>query len=333
MSTPDIIDDWTASTESRSITPFAIADDALAFCGIRWQNSQEYISETDKIKSFGENPLTLPEESFTPELKLSIDISSIDHQVGIDSKDLKVVISARERAGWRFASVKDWPLGEQPETYKFDDEFINSLAGHRGFEFVVSIVCAKSTIDKHGTNLSAGLLIASKRLKINIEDEQATGGFPVEPCDPEDFDDNIDKNAAWFIRWEDHDAITDPDANAAEILTVLVNKNCSDRLYHLKSNDSVGTILWLEIASDILTEICLVILMHDELSTPSKESTGFVAKTIRALVNKTEMSFEELKHLATSSPHRVTSIIRSHLQGQFDYLKAVKKSDIGSRDL
>lgn len=330
--TTQLLEDWSVSSESsKPITPFAIADEVLVNCGARWNAGQDFLREQDKINVLESNPLALG-EPFAPEVELPVDLKQLSSITGIPTEKINLSVCIRDRALWQFTNAAAWQVGSHPLTFKFDPALVLGLAGHRGFELSISLFCDDETTDKNGNKLPEGALVANKTFHLDVKNDDAGGGFPIQPCDPEDFgDERIDKNAAWFIRWHNMENLTEPNMGASEILTVLINKKCSDRLYHLRASDEVGSILWMEMASDILLEIALVILSYEELPEPADSARGFVPRTVRALMKQTKLGFDELRNLVSTQPQDASSILRSHLQAHMGLSKAIGRSHIGNQ--
>ncbi|MDA7619990.1 hypothetical protein N8606_01565 [Akkermansiaceae bacterium] len=308
---------WSEVSESRVISPFRTASESLDDCEFRYTRSQEF--NPGKIGYLEVTPLEV--EDFAPEFLLRINKEEVEKISGRKADELEVHIVERDPSLRVRNKIKSWSLSEEiPERYPLPSSRFGKLSGANGLSFGIIISPKRGIEEREDLANSPGHYIAQKTFDLGFEPTSGKG-FPTFFLDPENFEDDIDKGAVWYIEWLSREKLKDPTANAEDVLRIIFNKQCSQKLYRIQNNNAAGQVLWIEISVGIFLEIAMVVLGAD-VEEPSKTDTGFYPSILRTLEKATQKNFSDLKSDFTSNNPSMISQLRSSLHA---FLKASAK--------
>jgi hypothetical protein len=272
---------WEEFNESKDVWPFATANSSLDNCKIRY--SENDVFSVEQIKDFEINPIA-DTTTFKPEFQISVELQNLIDETGLAIDDLQLSLVVRDRSIRRFILIKHQELQQINDTvYTVPEDIIANLSGRKGIEFVIILSPNKAGIP----NYPLGSRIAQKVFYCTVPGE-GTGGFPVTILDPQDplWPQEFPHDTVWYINWRESDKIFNSDSPATDVLTVVYNKQCADRLFRMgDESDSPATLFWNEIAVEVAVEIASVYLKAngDEVPEPQFDKNGFYPKFIKVL--------------------------------------------------
>lgn len=321
---PDYTQNWTAFSEQREIDPFDTSRKALLRCGFRWTTSMPFVFEPGEIAPLEDNPL-LAADGFEPEIHLEIDSESLESESGLKPSDTSVTILVRDRAIRDFIRIDTFPLPEDPTPFKVPGGLMESLCGSRGLVFGILVTPSGNLDSGEGLASRRSDVVASKFFTLDMPAESG-GGFPVRFEDPEKFPEAFE-GAVWYILWKDSEKLCDPDADVEDVLTVIYDRTCSEKLYRIPKSDDSGQLLWEELAVEIFLEIAAVVLKSEGVERPPESANGFLSKMVGTLESMTGESFETLQQLFQDASEIDTfSRLRARLHRFFELGDKIKKS-------
>jgi len=298
-------------SESRPIRPFKVSEHALVKTAFRTRKDMEFLSD-DPWRTIVE-PEEIKHESFAPCFAISIDIDMLSSDTGLDIKDLVLGVTLRDPALLRSTLLNSWGVEDSPEIYSISHAVLGKVSGNRGIELELHISPAESLTPKFRTASLPGQIVSSRVFKVDTPLNGA--GFPVQPVDAEYFEElGLPKETVWVIKWMSSDF----DRPAEEILCVLINKDEAEKILRLSGGDSVGRVLWSEIAVEAFLEVCLAVFSSDPQAPETNDS--LLAKVFARLKKETGLSFDELILKAKSDDK--FRFFRAHLQ---------KNTELGNR--
>jgi len=272
---------WEEFNESKDIWPFATANSSLDNCKIRYSENDVF-SEEQK-KDFEINPIA-DTPAFKPEFQISVELQNLIDETGLAAENLQLSLVVRDRSIRRFILINQQEIHLiNNTTYSVPRDIIENLSGRKGIEFVLIISPNQAGIP----NYPLGSRIAQKVFYCTVPGE-GIGGFPVTILDPQDplWPQEFPHDTVWFINWRESDKIFNSDASATDVLTVVYNKQCADRLFRMGDEaDSPATLFWNEIAVEVAVEIATVYLKAngDEVPEPQFDKNGFYPKFVKVL--------------------------------------------------
>jgi len=318
--------DWSGFSEVREIEPFRTCSGALDSCGFRWTPSVEFLDDPTKVPIFEHNPLEI--DDFVAEFRLEFDHLDIKEQSGRSSGELELHFVVRDKALNHFGKIASKPLDEAAGVFAVPDSVVGQLCGSRGLDFGMVVSPKRGIASADGLATNPGHVIAQKFFHLGSPPISASG-FPVGFEHPEQFEDGINKDSVWYIRWLATDKISDPTATAEEVLRVVYNKNCSDKLYRIPENDPAGRLFWAEIAVEVFLEISCVVLSMPDLDAPPKGSNGFYPSLFRTVEKITGKPIREICREFQSSEPSAISRLRSDLHSFFNTVRSIERAKFG----
>lgn len=318
-------ENWSSFSTVRINEPFLTAHTALDNCGFRWTQSIEYHTDQSKIPTFESHVLEI--EGFAPGFSLKIDTDEVEAHAERSAKELELHIVIRDKSLHQFITVASKPLEHIPDTIDIPNSAIDPLCGARGLEFGLIISPKRGVTHSEGLANNPGHIVAQKFFELSPP--RTSTGFPVAFEDPEHFENGISKKAVWYIRWRAMDKISDPKAEAEEILTVTYNKNCSKKLYHIPDHNVAGKLFWGENAIEVFLEIATVVLSLRDLDPPSKNDKGFYPSLFRSVEKITGRNISEVREEFLMSEASAISRLRASLYEFFDTSRAIERANFG----
>lgn len=301
-------------SESRPLRPFRISERALDRTAFRVRKDSEFES-TDPWQIVLE-PEEIKHEKFRPELKLHLDSELLSTDTGIDPQELNLSIVVRDPALLRSTLVASWKVGDVPDSFELSTQALEKLSGQRGLVFVVQISPARELPKQFRIASQPGQVVCAREFAIAVPQDGA--GFPVQTVEPDYFQQiGLPKETVWIIHWKTTD---DFDRPIDDVLTVLINREECEKLLRLSSTDSVGRVVWSEIAVEILLEICLVVFAADPDKPRTKDS--LLARLTAKLTRETGYTFDQLVSMGVDGREDRFQFFRAHLQ---------KDAELGSR--
>lgn len=313
--------EWSKISESRVIEPFRTASEALDECEFRYNPAHQF--NPGDVPYLEKTPLEL--EDFTPEFLFKINKDEIENTSGRKADELELHIVTKDPSLHLRKKLISWSISALPPQYSVPASELEELSGANGLFFGV-IISPKRGI-KHDEDLanSPGHIIAQKHFHLGPE-PMSGSGFPHEYQDPANFPSGIDKKAFWYIDWLGTEHISDPEVEAKDILKIMFNRTCSDKIVNIDKGNSAGQILWLEIVTGIWLEISIVVLTTKDLEAPNKDDNGLYPQVIRTLTKATNMSFQSLRELfADDFDPWAISQLRSSLHAFLNVSEKIQK--------
>lgn len=308
-------------SESRPIKPYKVSEHAFAKTAFRIRKDMEFLTD-DPWYAIVE-PEEIKHEGFSPCVELSVDIDMLTSDSGIDAEDLRLGVTLRDSALLKSILLESWNVEDFPERYSVPPAVLENVSGKRGIEIALHISPAKSLAPKFRTASKPGQVVSSRVFKIDTPFNGA--GFPVQPVDAEYFKDlGLPKETVWIIKWM---TTADFDRPVDELLCVLINKEEAEKILRLSSGDSIGRVLWSEIAIEIFLEICLAIFASEPQPPELKDS--LLSKITARLKKETGLSFDQL--VATARSDDKFRFYRAHLQKNTELGKRIRHVSLAGR--
>ena len=315
---------WSSFSESSLIEPFLTAPDSLSNCGFKWKSSMNYITDLNLIPVFEDNILT---DGFAPGFTINIDTDHIEDQSERSAKELELHFILRDKSIHKFFKIASKPLESLPKNYDVPSSAIDSLCGAHGLDFGIIITPKRGVTYAEGLANNPGHILAQKIFKLSPP--KSSAGFPVEFEIPDEFEEGISKKAVWYIRWYSTDKIREEDAEAEDILRVVYNKNCSDKLFHMPKSNIAGKLYWSENTIEVFLEIASVVLVQQEID-PKSKGKGFYPSLLRSIEKITNRPVSETIDEFRRSEASATSKLRASLYETLGTSKTIEKNNFGS---
>jgi hypothetical protein len=207
-----------------------------------------------------------------------------------------------------------------------DAETLNQLSGARGLEFELQVTPTVLVTDKQGRAVRPGQVVAEKAFAIRVPSEGVD--FPVQVVPSSYFEElELPPDTVWVIDWYQK---TDFDRPPEEVLRVLVNEECGEKLLRLSTHDSIAAVLWREIATEILVEISFTIFSSDP--TPPQNTDGLMGKVCERLRRETGKEFDDLVGIIKNE-YIGMRFLRAQLQAGMEIGKKAKQINLAGRSL
>ena len=312
------------ASESIQFSPFSTSHSALLECKFRWLEGSEYLSDQSDIKQI-ETTDIFHEACFVPEFKISINKELLAEETKRAVEELLLHIIVRDKSLYFNQTALTVEIKDAPDTFKFTDTLIDNLSGVCGLEFGL-IVTPKGRYKPEIFKASnPGEIVASKFFTLSpIPDSSC--GFPYTMMDPP-FPPDISDEAMWYIAWKKDVDIDDHEKTTADVLSVVYNKACSDKLYLIGATDAVGELFWENHVVDIYMEIALIVLTREGIEKPPSGTKSFIGEISSTLEKVTGKNFTDL--VAEFSGYTgIDSItkLRSQFQAYFKIKDTIKSS-------
>jgi hypothetical protein len=309
-------------SESRPIRPFRISENGLRQCGFRVREDLDFVSE---------DPCTLLVESgeirgpgFRPELKLAPDPEALASETGIEPDRLCLSVVLRDPALWRSERLAHWAVGEAPARYSIPETVRTRMSGLRGLEVSVQVTPSEPLEARFRTASKPGQIVADRTFRVSVPGEGAE--FPVETVGPEYFEMlGLPRNTVWVVRWQ---TTVEFDRPPEEVLQVLLNREVAEKLLRLASADSVGKVLWTEIGTEILVELCLTVFGSDP-EIPENDD-GLLGKLYKRIQRVSGEDLDQLVSRAKSFPEG-SRFFRAHLQDALELGRHISRINLAGR--
>lgn len=309
-------------SESRPIRPYRISDSALASCAFRVNEGEEF--RTDHPWTTILDPEEVSSAQFAPELRIDVDADLLTRECGLNASDLALSVVVRDQALWKSARAGQWPLLEVPQTFRLGEFVRSEMSGLMGLEVALQVTPRREMEQAFRTASRPGQIVSSRIFRISIPLDGAE--FPVEAVDPAYFlQRGFPEDTVWLIDWR---TSVDFDRPAEDVLQVMINREAADKILRLSSSDGVGRVLWIEIATEIFVEICMVVFGSD----PEKpeDPDGLLAKLVARLRGSVDVDFETMVSRARSIPEGY-GFFRAHLQSALQLGFQVAKISLAGR--
>jgi hypothetical protein len=137
----------------------------------------------------------------------------------------------------------------------------------------------------------------------------------------------LPEETVWIIRWN---TTEDFDQPAEDVLCVLINKDEAERILRLSAGDSVGAVLWTEIAVEVFLEICLVVFGNDP--EEPKEEASLLSKLLARMRKETKLGLQELIGKAQGGVDGYR-FFRAHLQRSLELGDRIRRINLAGRSL
>lgn len=312
---------WRAS-ESRPIRPFRISRGALANVGFRMRSDLEFTKD-DPWTEVAE-PEEIRQATFRPEFQLMIDAETLERDTTLPVTDLRLSVIVRDPAAWRSERVADWPLEASPPTFAIPAAALLELSGARGLELALQVTPLMPLEPKFRTASRPGQLVANRQFRIKTSEEG--GGFPIKLVESAYMEElGLPKNTVWFVQWK---TTVDFDQPVEDVLCVLINKESGEKLLRISAQDSLGNVLWREIASEVFLEICLTIFSKDPEQSEDKDS--LLGKMVTKLTKESGVEFDQLVAFSKDITQGAR-FFRSHLQTGLDLSDRINQISLAGR--
>jgi hypothetical protein len=290
-------------SESRPIHPFRVSQAALE--GLEFRIRDDLNFSSDDPWHITVEPEEIPAATFKPQFKLSVDLKRIEDDTGIPVADLSLTIVARDPALWRATRLVAWNLTDAPDKYLVPDQILQHFSGARGLQFEAQISPARHLDPSFRKASFPGQILARRTFDIALPSDGSD--FPVDLVDPSVFEERgLPKETVWALDWR----LEDFDQPAEEVLVVLINKEQGQKLLRLSSSDSVGALVWRQIAVDVFVEVCVTILRSAPAAPQNPES--LLSKVFLRLNRDTGLDLDAL--IQRSKMLMGISYLRAHLQ-------------------
>lgn len=319
-------ENWSSFSEKKTNEPFLTAHAAFDECGFRWKQTIEYVTDVTKVPTFENQVLDI--EDFAPSFSLKFNSSKIEADSERSYNELEIHVIIRDRSLHKFIRVVTKPLNNAPNTYDIPNGIIGTLCGARGLDFGLILTPKHGVTHMEGLANSPGHIVAQKFFELSPPCSNT--GFPVAFEDPEHFEEGISKKAVWYVRWLAIDKISDPCAEAEDILRVIYNKRCSKKLYHIPDDNVAGKLYWGENAVEVFLEIATVVLCIQELEQPSESDKGFYPSLFRSVEKITGRNITDVREEFLRSEASATSRLRAALYEFFNTAGTIEKAKFGS---
>jgi hypothetical protein len=111
------------------------------------------------------------------------------------------------------------------------------------------------------------------------------------------------------------------------VLTVIYDRNCSEKLYRIPKSDASGQLLWEELAVEMFLEIATVVLKLEGVERPPDSAKGFLFQMVKTIEEITGENFEVLQQRFQEADDIDTfSRMRAGLHRFFGLGDKIKKS-------
>jgi hypothetical protein len=168
-----------------------------------------------------------------------------------------------------------------------------------------------------------GHIVASRNFEVAIPSEGSE--FPIDLVDPSTFEERgLPKETVWAIDWRSEDF----DQPAEDVLMVLINKEQGEKLLRLSGGDSVGAVVWREIAVEIFVEVSMVVFRSDP--PVPQNNDGLLAKIYARLQKDTGENLDQLV-LRAKGPTAGMSYFRAHLQKGMEVAERIRQINLAGR--
>ena len=311
-------------SESRPIRPFRVSALALDSTEFRIRSEDDFSAEIPW--SVVTEPEHISQPTFQPEFCINVDKGQLVTDTGVAEGDLSLAIVVRDSALWRSERIMQWPLREIPQRVIIPEQNLRSLSGLRGLEFLLQI-SPSHPLDVHFRTASKpGHLVCSRKFDVRVPEEGA--GFPIQLVDQRHFEElGLPKETVWIIHWKD---TAEFDRPVDEILCILINEDKGKKLLRVSSLDSVGSVLWREIAVEIFVEVCLTIFTEYQERPDNNDS--LLGKMYQKLNRESGFDFDELVKIAKNTPESM-KFFRAYLQKGLELGDRIQGISLAGRPL
>lgn len=308
-------------SETRPIRPFRVSEHALDMTQLRLYDDGPSVAQRPwKIVC---EPEEIVGDRFHPHFTFVVDKDRVNSETGIDPADLAMSLVIRDPALLRSERIAAWPLEEAPATYKVPSEDLQSIGGWRGLQFVLQLSPLRPLNRMSGRAYLPAHVVASHSFEVGVPTDGSD--FPVELVDPSAFESRgLPGETVWAIDWRSEDF----DQPAEEVLVVLINKERAEKLLRLSASDSVGAVLWQQIAIDVFLEICTVVLRSGPSLPQGDES--LLGRISTRLQGETGLDLDRLIAKARE-PLESTSYFRAHIQKAFGLEDKISQMNLAGR--
>jgi hypothetical protein len=316
---------WTTFSETQEAWPFAKLDDALEETSIRFTPTEDFDESSQYV--FQQNPI-VDGDDFLPEIKIAVDFDALTEATGLQKNQIQISVVVRDRAIRRFIQVARFSGDEaNGQIVAIDGAVLEQLSGRRDLEIVTIATPAKKLDD-----YQPGDRIGEKVFVCKVPGE-TKGGFPIAIIDPSEphWDKSYSENTAWYISWQAN-SIFDSGKEAIDVLTIVYNKQCADKILHFESDGNKPSGLFTtETAVEVFHEIACVYLAppSDSTDPPDFDAAGFYPRIVKAIctlmdVDADSAGYEELKRQFRTRVGFL-SLLRSKLQEFYGLKQRISK--------
>jgi hypothetical protein len=260
---------WHAS-ETESIEPFRMAEEALSSCSLRLKQSENF---DDADTRFIET-----KEFWTdcaPELQVSFEGSQIVQGTGIELDDLVVAIVLRDRILNRFIKIQEWPGTGVPITPVSLTSGWESISQSDSIDISVLVTPAQTKDRGTGIARHKANVIARKTFKIRSLSQ--TPSFPYRWVPPEEFEKrSCSRNTIWLLNWLGEN-FERPIEDSVEL---LLNEDYRETFEVLEAEGHYSNLFRREMVAAVLAEMAFRVLDSGELPT---EESGMRAQILTVL--------------------------------------------------
>ena len=278
-------------TETKAIRRFAMSKHALDDTAFRLGPNSEYSTNSPWLELVQTDIVESPD--FSPSFQFSVDEDLLLSDVQLSVDDLELVLTVADPAMHSTRVIERWPVARIPPHFApLPSALRAQLSGQRGLVFSVQVTPLRQLEARDGVASDPGQVVAARPFALLPETEGS--GFPTRVVDPSEFVRlGLPSDTVWVISWLSVDYEHDPE----DVLCILINRQEATKILQMSGSDAVARVLWTEIATEILVEVCATVFGHsaDDMLEVPEEETGFLYRLTAKLTELTALSFEDLK--------------------------------------
>jgi hypothetical protein len=309
-------------SESRPIKPFRTSEDALNATQFRIRGDHEFSAEAPWLMEL--DPDEVHKGNFKPEFKIKVDFVELSSVSGLKSSDLVLTLVLHDPALLSNTALETWNVDEIPEECRISQDVLKQVSGQRGLRLSLQLTPSQNLAENFRTASKQGQIVCERHFDIKVPDDGS--GFPIELVEANYFEGlGLSKETVWIVKWN---TTFDFDRPAEDVLCVLINKEQGEKLLRISGQDSLGSVIWREIAIEVFLEICLVI--YNSEPEPPTNTDSLLHKITQKLQ---AVSGQDLDVLVLKSRDKADGMrfFRSHLQASLELASQIRRINLAGR--
>lgn len=303
---------WRVS-ENRPLAPFPQdrhALDATAFTPFAGDEPHTDISTYFIPENFDSN-------DFRPTIRLAVDVTELERNIGIRADDLSISLTVRDHATKNYSCLNSWPVTNFPIKYDYPANELDRFSFRNNLTFCVVVSIPEELPRRFGQPHFPGSVLAEKRF--HVRKEPIAPQFPIKIQPPEFFvGRGLPNDTLWVV-----DVGADVTQSAEAAVTIYLNQIAAKKLNKAFSGNVAGGLLKNQILSEIFTEVCQRVLLS-QWNEPVEEEDSLIYRVLQ-IFQEFELSTAKLKKMAKEPGGWQ---LRCYVQSFLNITNAIARADL-----